>query len=190
MSLRGIQARGSSLLNQKRSTTGFSLRINDEWLKTLREESNRQGISVNALMNKILENYCHNWRWAERFGVIIMNSPTFAEIICCCPDESLQEIAKVSGSTRAKDALRTIGVPPTYDQLILFIRNNLGKFGNWFDYNQYSRGRKELIHLRHEMGRKWSIFVANQVSTMFESILDKTAKTEIFDNAATLEIVM
>lgn len=83
-----------------------------------------------------------------------------------------------------------MGLLPTYDQLTMFIKDNLGKFGNWFDYNQYPRGRKEIIHLRHEMGLKWSFFIANQVSTMFESILGKTVKTELFDNAATLEITM
>lgn len=181
---------GVCLLNQRRRTTGFSLRVNEDWLEILREESSRQGISVNALMNKILKNYCNNWRWAERFGIIILDRPTFAAIVGCCPDERLKEIAKVSGSTGTKDALRTIGLPSTYEEVTLFIKNNLGKFANWFDYNQFSRGRKEILHLRHELGRKWSIFIAKQVSTMFESILDKTAKTELFDNAATLEIIV
>ena len=49
------------MLNQKRKTTGFSLRVDEESLETLRQESTRQGISVNALMNKILKDYCQNW---------------------------------------------------------------------------------------------------------------------------------
>lgn len=178
------------LPTKKRRTTGFSLRIDEEWLETLREEADREGISVNALTNRVLKNYCLNWRWIERFGIILITRSTLADIIGCCPDERIKETAKISGSTRAKDMFRTMGIHPTYDQVTQFIENNLGKSANWFDYNQYSRGRTEIIHLRHEMGRKWSLFIANQVSTMLESLLDKTAKTEIFDNTATLEIIM
>ena len=156
----------------------------------MRKEADREGISVNALTNKILKNYCRYWRFAERFGAVIIDRPTISAIMGCCPDDRVKENAKVSGSTGAKDALRTVGVPLTHDQVTLFIKNSLGKFANWFDYNQYSRGKTEIIHLRHEMGRKWSLFVANQVSTMFESIVDKPAKTEIFDNSVTLEIAM
>jgi hypothetical protein len=137
-------------------------------------------------MNKILKNYCQHWRWAERFGAMFVTRPTFTEIIACCPEEKLLKIAKTSGSTGAKDALRTMGIAPTYNQVLHFIENNMGKFGNWFDYNQHIRGKNEIIHLRHEMGPKWSLFIEKQVSTIFQSILNENVKTEIFDNAVTI----
>jgi len=53
---------------------------------------------------------------------------------------------------------------------------------------KYTRNRKDIIHLRHELGKNWSIFIANQVSAMIECILNKTTTAEIFDNYATIEI--
>jgi hypothetical protein len=44
--------------------------------------------------------------------------------------------------------------------------------------------------LHHELGRNWSIFTANQVATMFESLLNKQAKTEIYNNFSIVEITM
>jgi hypothetical protein len=157
-------------------------------LEVLREEAKRQGISVNALHNRILKDYSLHWRWVERIKPVMITRPTIAGIIGCCPETSVEEIAKFSGSIGAKDALRTLGINPTYERLTEFIEENLGKYGNWFDYSQYVRRKTDIIHLRHELGRRWSIFVANQVAAMFKSILDITAKTEIFDNYATLEI--
>ncbi|MCW4015938.1 MAG: hypothetical protein NWF06_06175 [Candidatus Bathyarchaeota archaeon] len=139
-------------------------------------------------MNKILKDYCQHWRWAERMGALFITRPTISSIISCCPTERIEQIAKISGSTGAKNALRTMGIAPTHDNISYFIENNMGKYGNWFDYNQYTRGNKEIIHLRHELGSNWSLFIANQVSTMLKSILNKSAETEIFENSATLEI--
>lgn len=81
-----------------------------------------------------------------------------------------------------------MGISPTYDNLMNFTKNSMSKVGNWFDYSQHTRGKKDIIHLRHELGKNWSLFIANQVSTMFESILSKNVKSEIFDSYATLEI--
>jgi len=157
-------------------------------LDILRKEAERQGISVNALHNRILKNYALHWRWAERIKPVIITRPTIAGIIACCPEEKVKEVAKISGSIGARDALRTLGIDPTYERLIEFIKDNLGKYGNWFDYSHHVRRTKDVVHLRHELGRRWSIFVANQVATLFKSLLDVTVKTEIFDNYATLEI--
>jgi hypothetical protein len=98
------------------------------------------------------------------------------------------EIAKISGSTGAKDALRTMGVIPTYDNLMQFIKNNIAEGSKLFDYNHHHRDKKDIIHLRHELGLKWSMFIATQTATMFESILNKQVKIEVFENSATIEI--
>jgi len=98
------------------------------------------------------------------------------------------ELAKLSGSTGAKDALRTMGISPTYDNLMMFIKNKISEGENLFDYNHHHRDKKDVIHLRHGLGLKWSIFIATQTATMFESILNKQVKSEVFENSATIEV--
>lgn len=178
------------LANQKNKTIGFSFRIDEKWLKILREEADRQGISVNALHNRILEAYCQHWRWAERMNVLLLSRPIVSGIVNCCPDEKLVEIARASGSTGVTDSLRTLGIAPNYNNLKGFIENNLAKSGKWFDYSEHTKGKKDIIHLRHELGKKWSLFIANQAATLFKTNLGITAKTEIFDNFATLKITL
>jgi hypothetical protein len=169
---------------------GFSFRIEEQWINVLREEAERQERSINSLMNLILQNYSQHWRWSERLNAMFVTPRTFSRIISCCPENKLEEIAKESGSIGAKDALRTMGITPTYLHLTEFIKNNMGKSGNWFDYSQHTRGRTEIIHLRHTLDKNWSIFIALEIKTMFQSILDLPTKTEIRDNYVTLEVTL
>ena len=81
-----------------------------------------------------------------------------------------------------------MGIEPTYDNVTHYIENNQGKSANWFDYNNHNRENTEIIHLRHSLGQKWSLFIATQAATIFETILNKHVKVEIFENSATLEI--
>jgi len=141
-------------------------------------------------VNKILQNYRLYGRWVERFGVIQIARPTISRIVKCCPENDVIKIAKKSGSTVAKDILGIMGMDLTYPNIVNFAENYLGKASNWFQYTQQNKGKKEVIHLHHELGRNWSVFTANQVATMFESILNKPAKTEIYANFSTVEITM
>ncbi|UCC58418.1 MAG: hypothetical protein JSW14_00355 [Candidatus Bathyarchaeum sp.] len=173
---------------EKRRTISRSFRIDEEWMEALHEEAEREGISVNALMNKILQQYSRNYRHAGRYGVVILTRPTFASIIRSCSNEALTETAKASGSTRTKDALRTLGIPSTHDSLVAFIRDNLGEYAGWFKFNHHITENKEMLHLRHVFGNKWSIFIAEAISTMFEFILNKKVTTEISNFTATITI--
>lgn len=60
--------------NKKKRSVGFSSRVDEEWFEVLRAEAERQGISVNAIINRIIKNYCRHYRWTERFGGGIHNS--------------------------------------------------------------------------------------------------------------------
>ena len=173
---------------EKRRTISRSFRIDAEAMEVLQKEAEREGISVNALMNKVLQQYSSHYRHAGRYGVLTLPRPTFASIIGCCSEEALTATAKASGSTRTKDALRTLGIPSTHDSLVAFIKNNLGEYAGWFKFNHHIMEDKEMLHLRHVFGNKWSIFIAEAISTMFEFILNKKVTTEISNFTATITI--
>ena len=173
---------------EKRRTISRSFRIDEDWMQVLQKEAEREGISVNALMNKVLQQYSRHYRYAERYGVVILTRPTFTAIIGCCSERALTETAKVSGSTGTKDALRTLGIPSTHDSLVAFIKNNLGEFAGWFKFNNHIMKDKEMLHLRHTFGIKWSAFIAEVISTMFEFIMNKKVTTEISNFSVTITI--
>lgn len=133
------------MATNKKQTSSYSFRLDKEWLEVLREEAERQGISINALHNRILKNYCLHGRWGERLKPVLLSRSIVEGIIGCCPEDRIVEIAKISGSEGAKNSLRTLGVNPTYDRVANFIKENLGKSGNWFDYTQHTRGKKTLF---------------------------------------------
>ena len=53
-------------INQENRTIGRSFRIKERCLDVLKEEASKQGISINALTNKILQDYCLYHRHFER----------------------------------------------------------------------------------------------------------------------------
>jgi len=78
------------LLNKKRKTVGRSFRIDEEWLRVLNEEAERQGVSVNSLLNRLLQQYAYI-RYMLRYGAITLNRKGFASLIECIPEDKVRE---------------------------------------------------------------------------------------------------
>ena len=57
--------------NKKRKTVGRSFRIDEEWLDVLKEESEKQGVSVNSILNRLLQQYAY-LRYMLRYGAITL----------------------------------------------------------------------------------------------------------------------
>jgi hypothetical protein len=177
----------NSATRRKRKTRSHSFRIDEELLEILVEEANRQGINANSLMNKLLQQYRVHGRHLKRYGAVSMSRIIFSKVINCCTEDELKEIAKTVGSTETKDVLRSHGIPITYDTALQYLKS-VGTFSGWFDSIQHVKDTRNYIHLRHELGEKWSTFLAETVSTMFKSIFNKEVKTEKFANCLTIEI--
>jgi len=78
------------LLNKKRKTVGRSFRIDEEWLRVLNEEAERQGVSVNSLLNRLLQQYAYI-RYMLRYGAITLTRKGFASLIECIPEDKVRE---------------------------------------------------------------------------------------------------
>ena len=179
--------RSNSASSGKKQTRNYSFRIKKESLEILFEEANKQGISVNSLMNKILKQYSVHGRHLKSFGAVTMSRTIFSKVISCCAEDELKEIAETVGSIETKDVLRSHGIPVTYTTVLEYLKR-VGAFSGWFDSIQHVKGTRNYIHLRHKLGEKWSIFLAEVISTMFKSILDVEVKTEKFENSVTIEM--
>ena len=172
----------------KKRKVRHSFSIEEEWFKVLKEEAEREGISANAFLNKILKDYAQIYRFSKRFGIVYLSYPTLSAFVNCCPKDRVIEIAKFSASTLVKDGMRTIGLPMNYDSVTYFIKNIFGGLAGWFKCDHHIRSNVEVFHLRHGLGNKWSIFIAEVTSTMFEYLLNKKVETEILENSVTITI--
>ena len=175
------------MTKQKGRTIGRSFRMNEQMLNTLNEEAARAGISPNALLNKILEDYVKYQRFFKRFDGIALTQKSLSRLVGAIPKETLMDIAKKSQTT-VLDVFRTIGLRYNYEDAIFFVTTILAEYANWFKCEHHTINNKEYFHLRHNLGENWSTYVAEAVSELLESCCKTKVKKEFLDEAVTLEI--
>jgi hypothetical protein len=174
-------------MGKKRKTVGRSFRIDEEWLNVLNEEAEKQGVSVNSVLNRLLQQYAY-LRFMLRYGAITITRKGFVGILGCCPDDELRENGINAGSTIVKDLMLTMGVTPNYGFVLSLVKTLLSDFAGWFECDHHIKRDKEILHLRHDLGMKWSIYVSGVATGTFNSILNKEVGIEFSDSSVTITI--
>ena len=176
---------------QKRRTMSRSFRLDEQALGTLNEEAAKRKISPNSLLNQILLDYCVFYRYLKDIPTITMTQDLFASIIGDCPEENVRLYGKQSGSMIAKDVLGVVGLDFNRENLVFYLEEILSRYANGFIYSHHvNDSGKDVFHLRHSMGEKWSIFLSEEISTLIECCSGEKVKTELTKNTVTIEVAL
>jgi len=173
-----------------RKTITRTFRINKEWDDTLQKDAEEQGVSVNVLMNKILRRYALFERWADMYEAVHIVPRTLERILETASEEGLAEAAQAEGSVRPVDSLTTMGRRISLESLIFLVTEFYGgeDFARWFHCDYHPELGSDVFHLRHRLGNKWSIFIKNYLTAMFENLLKTKVESKAMDQAVTLSL--
>ena len=176
--------------NKRKKTTTRTFRIKDKWDLILLEEAERQNISVNLLIDKILRRYALFDRFTDRIDVINLSASTFKELIQFLPDDRLAKKGEKCGSLDAVEFFNSIGYPHKYETFVYLITEHFGspKYTRWFQCFHHKLPNHDLFHLQHNLGRKWSVFVDNYLRAILKTIIKTKVESQIYDFAVTLKI--
>jgi len=175
------------LQNKKRRTIGRSFRIDEKSLAVLIEEAEKQGVSVNSLLNRLLQQYGY-LRYMMRYGAITLTKKGFMQILESCPEEKIRENGKNAGKTIANEIMMTMGVQPNYSFVTCLLQKFLSEFAGWFECDHHIKHDIEIFHLRHTLGPKWSIYLAEAATELLKSVIDAEVKITLFDSAINITI--
>ena len=176
-------------LAQKQKTVTRTFRIRAEWDNILQEEAERQGISVNVLVNLILRKYALFDKWARNYNVISLTQRTFRELIDEVPLEKLSLVGEKSGPSDAQNILNLMGLPQNYDSFVHLVSEHFGgsDLAMWFSCYRHSHENNDVFHLQHNLGPGWSIYLQKYLLS-FLSSLKIDGEARVYDYAVNLKV--
>ena len=98
-------------------------------------------------------------------------------------DESIKQIAEQIGSTQGKEVTMFFFKKLTLDTFVSAI-SLFSKYARFSTYEIESNGRNHTLVLHHELGRKWSIYIAHLVSQALKSTLGISPRFQTGENSA------
>ena len=172
----------------KDSTVTRTVRIDEAYDEVLRYEADRQGISVNTLVDRILRKYSVSYRFFDNLGAVTISPHTFSQLLSALEEDEIRAIARSAGGERPKEFILKRGLPLTYENAVWYVTELLGDNSGWFRTTYYERGEGDIIHLSHSQVEGWSVFLEEYIVSFFKELIDVIPDAEVVGSSVTFTI--
>jgi hypothetical protein len=155
----------------------------------LYEEAERQGVSVNSLVNQILQRYVLFDRWGDKEGSISITQQMFLRIQKEVTEEILARAGAESGPLDMINVMSMMGLPLNYDSFVSLLLDHYGRYSRWFSCFHHPQRGLDIFHLQHNFGRGWSIYLKNYFRSALSALNITKVQVKVYDFAVNLKVL-
>jgi hypothetical protein len=167
-------------------TTTRTIRLPSNLDRILQKDAKEKRTTVNSLISAALTKYTEWDRYAESFGFICLPRNGFKLIIDSLDDETIKQIAEEIGSRQPKELMMFIFKKMTLDTFISQV-SLFSRYAGFGTYEVETNERNYTIVVHHELGRKWSIYLAHLGSQGLKSTLGVVPKFHVTEYSVVFE---
>ncbi len=153
-----------------------SIRISTEYDNAIRNEAKKQGLSINSYINKIIERHLNCYKLINRFPCLIIPNEVIVGLINQLSDEDIFKQGNNAGSFLPKHTLFLKNLSLTLENVIKSMRILNSQNSNWYHFERQDENGSIKLLLRHQLGKKWSIYLNGYYSALFNEILKLPVK--------------
>ncbi|MCV0392360.1 MAG: hypothetical protein K5790_03580 [Nitrosopumilus sp.] len=170
-----------------KKTDNVSIRIDSELSNKLHEKCIEQKISLNTLINHILEKQV-NWNdLGNEMGWITIFRSTFKDLLDSSSIESIQQIASSTGTNDFKNSLNYFYGNISLETILDLFKKRLQSMNIQFRMIE-SDGSKKII-IQHDLGKNWPYLVVTQMNTVLNDVGHRIINDQYNKSGFSFEIV-
>lgn len=157
-----------------------SFRLDKEILAKIRKEAESENMSLNSMVNKVLEMHTR-WLILGKLGMVPLASGVVIELFKNMSDEDIKKLAKkqVSFVTESLLLLHNEDSIETFLEMALAFCKLSG-----FPVSMHEKDGQIRITVKHTLGKKYSLYVAEVIAGKIEQLTKK--KAEVSSTANTI----
>jgi hypothetical protein len=172
-------------LQKARKTRLRTFRVEEELDSLLQRDAKSKGLSVNSLLSIILRKYAEWDRYIEKFSVITMKKESFKTMISAINDGKITDISQELGDKVPSQFILFWFKKNTLENYLKYI-SLLCKHGGFGQFEIEQEGREFTITLIHELGEKWSNFLANWINSGMKRTIGIIPRIDIMQNSVVI----
>lgn len=170
-----------------KKTDNVSIRIDSELSNKLHEKCLEQKISLNTLINHLLDKQVNWHELTTEMGWIPMFRSTFREISDSIPKDKIEKIAETTGSSDLKNSLNYVYGYVELDSILDLFKKRCNSMNVQYREIQVN-GRNKII-IQHDLGKNWPIFIIGQMNTILNETGHRIINEEYNKQGFSFEIV-
>jgi hypothetical protein len=140
----------------KRKTSTFTLRIDEDIIKLLQNESQLQDISLNTLINKILKRYVEWDSYEPKVGMIPMAKPVITTLFNMMSEEEVSDLVLNFGKNVVQDIAYFMKMKSDPNSFLTWFEIRMRR--SFVEFNHLQEDDNNIYILKHDLGYNWSLY--------------------------------
>jgi hypothetical protein len=170
-----------------RKTDNISIRIDSDLSNKLHEKCIERKISLNTLINHLLEKQV-NWNeLVNDLGWITLFRTTFRELMDANTKEKIQKIAETTATIDLKNSLNYFYGQISLDSILDLFKKRCQNMNVQFRVIPTNNAIKIII--QHDLGKNWPFFIITQMNTILNEIEYRIINEDCNTQGFSFEIV-
>lgn len=170
-----------------KKTDNVSIRIDSDLSNKLHEKCMEQKISLNTLINHLLEKQV-NWNeLIAELGWIPMFRSTFRELSDSISKDKIEKIAETAGLSDLKNSLNYLYGYIELDSILDLFKKSWHSMN--IQYREIEVNGKNKIIIQHDLGKNWPYFIVRQMNAILNEIGYRIMNDEYNEQGFSFEIV-
>jgi hypothetical protein len=140
-------------------------------LKNLRHEAEKKDISTNTLVNQIIKEYL-NWHSnAAKAGFVAVRRRFVTKVVSNLSEQEIILLAEYVAKSANKDTMLLMKNEYTVKSALEFLESWIKISGYPYRHQETNNGQnKHSYVIQHDMGMKWSIYLASLYQFLFDEL--------------------
>ncbi len=170
-----------------KKTDNVSIRIDSDLSNKLHEKCIEQKISLNTLINHLLEKQV-NWNeLIGELGWIPMFRSTFRDVLDSISKEKIEKIAETTGMSDVKNALNYMYGYISLDSILDLFKKRFQSMN--VQYRVMDVNGKNKMIIQHDLGKNWPYFTVVQMNAILNENGYRIINDEYNKDGFSFEIV-
>lgn len=157
------------------SSVTRTIRIERDVDDFLRNFGEREGVSVNLLVNKAIRRLVEWDIYAEKFGLVALPTSLIEKMMDHLTDGEAADLGRWVGKNLVPEFITFWFKEVSLQALVIGFPRLQSKYGRVFEYEEHVHDGRWTIILKHGAGSKWSVYYEELLKTAFHDLL----KTEL-----------
>lgn len=166
-------------------TKPMTFRIENKILEKIREEGEKDRISVSNLINKILKRYIEWDLYAPKVGMIPMAKPVVASLFNMMNEEEILDLVSNFGKNVVQDIAYFMKMKTDPDTFLTWFEIRMRR--SFVEFNHLQENDRHIYVLKHDLGYNWSLYHKKILEKIFNEIFNKPIHITISDFMLTIQ---
>jgi len=170
----------------KKSTKRITLRLHENILEILNNESDKRDLPINAIIGRILANYVKFDMNKNIIPTITMSQLLLSKILHRLNESEKKELF-LQGPKTVKKLFALLNLEYNVPNVIENYFTIVGKYCGWYTFEYFFEKHQYHLIFKSDLGDEWITFLVNYLKTILQSLNIKIESEKIHDSVIIFE---